>query len=435
MKPTARGLWLLAGLLGLACAAVLVEPLVPAWRVCGGGVLGLALFDVLWLARASSPKVSRTTPKALAVGNWHTVTLRVESSSRAAVRGELFDLYPVAMMQLEGLPAALKLPRKGWAEVTYRLRPTQRGEAHWGKVELLRVGPLGLMARKLELGEPSVARVYPDFRQVAKFSMLALDQRTSQMGIHVRPKRGEGLEFFQLREYRDGDSMRQVDWKASSKRRALISREYREEQNQQIMVLLDCGRRMRALDGELSHFDQVLNAALLLAHAALREGDAVGMLSFSGTNRFVAPVKGAGAIHTLVSQLYDVHATQAPSDYEEAIARLTMRQRRRALVVLLTNLRDDDSRDLPRLLRPLRARHLVLVGSMREAVLDEAAQTRATDFQSALTVAAAEHYLEQRRSAHEDLRRSGLWLVDVPPQRLPVALVNSYLEIKRAGLL
>ena len=102
------------------------------------------------------------------------------------------------------------------------------------------------------------------------------------VGAHLRRRRGEGTEFQQLREYRLGDSLRQIDWKATQRARKLISRDYQDERNQQVMLLVDTGRRMLARDDGLSHFDHVLNAALLVAYIALRQGDVVGLLAAAG---------------------------------------------------------------------------------------------------------------------------------------------------------
>ena len=134
---------------------------------------------------------------------------------------------------------------------------------------------LGLWKKNIIQPLKSEVRNYPNFSSVMKYSLLATDQRLNQMGILKKRRRGEGLNFHQLREYRDGDSLRQIDWNATARTHKLISRDYQEERDQQIIFLVDCGRRMLAHDDQLSHFDHTLNAILLLSHVALRQGDAV----------------------------------------------------------------------------------------------------------------------------------------------------------------
>lgn len=433
MRPKARLLVLLSLWLAFALAAAFVPALLPAWGGLGGALVVLALLDLTLLLRRRPPTLSRTVAPALSLGVFHRVSLRLENDGPARTV-EVYDGAPTAC-EVEGQPQRVALPASGWAEVEYRARPRERGELRFGKAELLLTGPVGLLRRRVLAGEEEVVRVFPNFRQVAQLAMLALDQRTARMGIHLRRRRGEGTEFWELREYRQGDALRQIDWKAFSRRSQLISREYREEQNQQVVFLLDCGRRMHAAEGDITHFDHVLNAVLLLAYVALRQGDAVGVMTFSGQDRWLPPVKGRAGMNSILNAVFDLRTSTAPSDYAEAAQRLTSRQKRRALVVLLTNLRDDDTSDLATALAPVRKRHLLLLSSLREPELERAAADPIEGFDDALRVAATHHYLEARRRAHDLVRGQGVRLLDAEPDKLPVALVNRYLDIKKSGVL
>ncbi len=201
-----------------------------------------------------------------------------------------------------------------------------------------------------------------------------------------------------------------------------------------MVCLIDCGRRMRAHDGELSHFDHALNAALLLAYVALRQGDAVGLLTFSGERRFLPPLKGLG-LPAVLRAVYDLEPTPAPSDYLEAATELMQRQRRRALVILLTNLRDEDSAEILPALRLLRTRHLVLLASLREQVLGEVLERAPQNLQDALRTGAIHRYLAIRQSALEKIQGSGALTLDVEPDLLASRVVNRYLDVKRSGQL
>lgn len=434
MSPTRRAVavlaaWVLAGL-----AAAVWPVLTGAWLGLGVAIAVLMGLDAVLLLRTPTPVPTRRVPAALSHGEWHDATLHLDNRAPRRLAVEVFDGQPESVT-VEGQPAALQLPALGWGETDFRIRPEERGELRILPPYLRFAGPLGLLRTVRTPGTAQELRVYPNYRAVARYALLALDNRTASLGVHMQRRRGEGIEFHQLREYREGDSLRQIDWKAVSRRNQLISREYREEQDQQVVFLLDCGRRLRTRDGLHSHFDHVLNAALLLSYVALRQGDAVGLMTFSGQDRWMPPRKGRHAMPTILDRVYDLDATEAPSDYAEAAARLATRQRRRALVVLLTNLRDDDSGDLGAALAPLRKRHLVLVASLREAALTTALAAPVEDFRSALRSAAAHQLLGQRRRAHESVRGRGVHTLDTTPAQLPIALVNRYLDIKRAGLL
>ncbi len=434
MRPTRRALVLLWLWLFAAVAASFRPELRPAWWGMLGLGLAVAALDLLLVRRLPWPTVEREGPGFLALGNWHPFKLQLRNPGRATLRLTVFEHYPT-VHEAAGLPQELQLGPEEGVELVWRLRPRSRGPFEIEAADLLIASPLGLWQRRGRVGPRTPIRVYPDFQQVVRYALLATDDRVSAMGIHTLRRRGEGLEFFQLREYRQGDALRQIDWKAVSRRRALISREYQEEQNQQLVFLLDCGRRLRSEDGDITHFDHVLNAILLLSYVALRQGDAVGLMTFSGPERWVPPRRGRGYLRVLQDQIYDLQTTLAPSDFREAAQRLATRQRRRALVIMMTNLKDEDSAELAPALALLRRKHLVLLASLRETALGELLERPVQRFDDALAVSSAWHYLEQRRAAQERLKDSGVRALDVEPAELPVALVNAWLEIKRAGLL
>ncbi len=393
-----------------------------------------SLVDLARLWKMPVPQLERVLPSAFALGEPHPVTLRLANPSSTALPVSLAE-RPPATIGLPADPISLRLPPGTRTELHLILRPFSRGDFELPPAHLLLASPMGIWERREEVGPTENIRVFPNFQVVIRAALVGLERRTAEQGVHLQRRRGEGLEFLQLREYREGDSLRQIDWKATSRRGQLVSREYREEQNQQVIFVLDCGRRMSAREGERAHFDHVLDAVLLLTWAALRQGDAVGLLTFSGHERWLPPRKGRAWLNELMEGVYDLQPTDAPSDYAEATARLGTHQRRRALIVLVTNLRDDDAKDLPAAIAPLRKRHLVLLASLRESALLEATRHPIETVEDGLRVAGAHAYLEERHTTHRAIASQGIQLLDVEPPELPNALVHRYLDIKRAGLL
>jgi len=320
--------------------------------------------------------------------------------------------------------------------------PTTRGQVAFAPADVRVRSRLGLCELLQRLGADEVRRVYPDFAQVARYAWLAGDRRLQEIGIKTYQLRGKGTNFKQLSEYRLGDSVRHIDWRATLRASKPIVREYQDERDQCVMLLLDCGRRMRADDRRgaigTSHFDQVLNAVMLLTYVALKQGDAVGAMTFgtpAGHERSVAPRKGAQALNGLMSQLYDVQPTPTHSDYLAAAKQLLKRHRKRSLIIVITNFRDEDSTELTHALRLLRARHLVLLASLRERIVGELAAQPLVSGDAAIEVAGAHLYEQSRRDAFNRLAsRAGL-MVDAVPERLGIELVNRYTAIKRAGLI
>lgn len=442
MIPSRNLVRLLLLLLLAAVVGALTRPLAGAtgpeldllWLAAAAALLVVAVADGLAAWQPPGITVRRTLPASLPLGVSHAVRLRISNATARARAIEVFDHHP-PHFDVRGLPQRVTVPAGGWTECTYEVRPIRRGDQLFGRTDVRVDSPLRLWARRLALGEPGVTRVYPNFAALTRYALLALDNRLSQIGILQRRRRGEGLEFHQLRDYREGDALRSIDWKATTRLQRLIAREYQDERDQQIVLLIDCGRRMAAHDGELSHFDHVLNAALLLAYVCLRQGDAVGFMTTSGVERFLAPRKSAATVSVMLNRLYDLHPTAATTDYYRAALELSSRLRKRALVVVLSNLRDEDDDTLAPALELLSARHLVLFASLREHVLTRALHARVSTFDRALTHAAAAGYLENRALALRRVARSGAVVLDVEPEQLPVALVNRYLEVKRSGRL
>lgn len=420
-------LWGLSGFTVLFADAPL-----GAWQFGGAGIALLAVLDGLLLRRRSTPQVTREIPEVLPLGVEREVSLRVQSASRQRI--ELFDLHPGAW-PAQGLPQTLELAPSTASTFSYRLRPIARGDAVFDGVQLRMASPLRLWKQSRLVGAPLRVRVYPNFAPLTRFALFSAEQASRLVGAHLKRRRGEGTDFNQMREYRVGDSLRQIDWKATSRSRKLISREYQDEKNQQLVMMVDTGRRMMAQEGELAHFDHVLNAALLVSYLALRQGDAVGLFASGGQSRWVAPKRGMASIDTLLRAGYDLQPQPVATDYLAAATELSLRQRKRSLVMLVTNVRDEDIEDLLAAVQLLKKRHLVCVASLRERALDEALDEDVHDLPGAIRAAALARYLEQRTAAHEALRSHRVMVLDVTSEQLPAALVERYLAVKRQGLL
>ncbi|MHC8373409.1 DUF58 domain-containing protein [Pseudomonas sp. MDT1-85] len=396
-------------------------------------LLALAVLDALRLRRLPSPRINRHMPGSLALGRWSEVRLEVEHDFAEPLNIEIFDHVPDGL-NFENLPLTLQLQPGRTSRIGYRLRPLKRGHFSFAHCEVNLPSPLRLWSGKRLLNVADQTRVYPDFARLYGGELLAVDNWLSQLGVRQRQRRGQGLEFHQLREFREGDSLRQIDWKATARQRTPIAREYQDERDQQIIFMLDCGRRMRSQDDELSHFDHALNACLLLSYVALRQGDAVGLSTFACEQpRHLTPVKGTGQLNVLLNAVYDLDSSQRPADFQAAANQVLTRQKRRALVVLVTNLRDEDDDELLNAVKRLSAQHRVLVASLREEALDTLRQAPVQTLPEALAYCGTVNYLNERAELHERLSAHGVPVVDARPTELGVELVTQYLSWKRSA--
>ncbi|WP_284321015.1 DUF58 domain-containing protein [Dyella acidisoli] len=435
MRPGPLLLWLLLGwtLVGVL-ASIGIIPL-AAWLAYGAALACVMLIDAWRLQRAPSPALQREVAPVVPLGLDMFVRLRMQSAEKSPRTVEVHDLHPGGW-PMRGLPHRLQLAPETDYAFEYALTPDERGPALFVGCHLRLHSAWRLWRQRRALDVVNTVRVYPNFAPLAKMAGLTVELASHTFGARLQRRRGEGTEFQELRDYRVGDSMRKIDWKATARMGHFISREYREERNQQIVLLVDCGRRMLAKDGAISHFDHVLNASLSLAYIAMREGDAVGLLACTGrTQRWLPPQRDSGGMDLLLGTGYDLQATSAPTDYLAAARALQERQRRRALVILITNVRDEDDSELALAVTLLAQRHLVLVASLREQAVEQAAHHASESLESAIRSASAMHYLAGRERVHDDLNRRGVMTLDVECAELSSALIERYLRLKRESRL
>lgn len=420
---------------GLALAAI--------WAV---GLVAVAAADVVMTRRewqASTPQLVRTLPPAFALGVRKTIHLTISVGGTRTWRCQLYDHVDATLLS-EGIPADLELSGGTQTQFSYHVTPTRRGIVQFAAADVRIHSRWGLWELLERLGDEQHCRVYPDFAQVARYAWLAGDRRLSEIGIKTYQQRGEGTDFKQLAEYRSGDPVRHIDWRATLRFEKLIVREFQSERDQCVLLLIDCGRRMRADDraGAIgsSHFDQVLNAVMLLSYVALKQGDAVGALTFGtppGDQHWFAPRKGATTLNALMGELYAVQPSPTHTDYLSAARDLLRRFNRRALVVMITNFRDEDSSEFSQAVALLRSRHLVLTASLRERVVRELAsqpiEQPSADVDPPLEIASAHLYEQSRRDALNRMTAHHSLVVDAEPERLGIELTNRYQGLKRAG--
>jgi uncharacterized protein (DUF58 family) len=428
---------LLAGLAGLGLLGALAHWWPQLDDLWYGAMLALvlaALFDG-WLGRqAPALRVERELAGVWPVDAWNTVTLTLHNEGGRTLTLDLFDDYPTAW-QMQGLSHATSIGSGAFVAVGYRLCPNRRGEATFGAPHLRIRSALGLWRCLHRIGPVSAIKVFPDYSKLLGHTLAATERRTNTAGALRVRRRGEGTDFRQLREYRQGDSMRSIDWKATARYQKPITREYQEQRDQQVVFLLDTGRRMLAQDEHTTHFDHALDAVMTLGFLAQKQGDAVGLMTFGGEQRWLAPLKGRSGLDRLLAGVYDLQPVETSPDYTLAAAALLNRLSKRAFVVLITNLREEDDGALRAACELMSTKHLVMCASLREKSLDQIIARPVTGFADALRLGATSHYLHQRRAT---IRRIGIRadrLIDIAPDKLSMALVRRYRDIKDSGQL
>ena len=426
MQPTRHIMMLSLLWVVIGFGAGLWSPLTDVW-IWGGAVIGVVLLgDFLATLLLPIPTVDRELPGRFASGIEQGVSLTLHHSGSIPLKVCCFDGLPADAVS-ERLPWVGKIPAKGHTKIEYPVTIKERGMKEFMPAHLQLISPLRFWSRKCRSGATQSTRVYPNYEPVLRYALLAMANRTEQMGIRKMNRAGLSREFHQLRDYQLGDMLSLIDWKATSKRLSLISRDYQEQRDQTVILAVDCGRRMRALDGGVPQFDHCLNAMLLLAYTALRQGDHVGIMGVGGSDRWLPPVKGVQSMTTILNHLYDYQTSTAPSDFSEAAQFLMTRQRRRALVIMLSNVRGEDGHQLIEPMRMIRKRHVTILANLREASVVNRMQEVSVSLDDALEVGSTAIYLEERERMLGELRSHGVFTVDSLAKELPIALANAYL--------
>jgi uncharacterized protein (DUF58 family) len=404
------------------------------FAVCGADLL-LSVLD--W--RRAPLEMHRLLPHAFAIGVPVVVQVSLDNQGGSRRLGR-YQEYADPALVMPRLPLPFDVGAQRREILSIEVTPTARGLHRFdaGRVRLR--SRLGLLDLDLRVGTSESRRVFPNFEEQARFAWLAGDRRVQSAGLKSVQRRGAGTDFDQLIDYQAGDPIRHIDWKATEKHDRPIVRKFQDERDQDVMILLDCGRRMRADDTQhgigSTHFDQCLNALMLLAFVALRHGDAVGAMTFGladGEQKRFTPRKGQHTLNALMAALADVEATATFSDYEHVAADCLSQRRRRGLVVMITNSRNEDASQLGAALALLRTRHIVILANLREEVVAVIGDQALTNPESALECAAALEYAHARDRLLKRLANSGVCIIDCEPRRLGVELVNRYRALKRSG--
>lgn len=443
MRPSSRliTLWVIVLLLVLA-AELIAKEAGKGWiwlPMAGSGLLLVAallsVFDAISSKRGLVLEIARNIPDHFSVGRPHPIELSVVPKKRLKrpVNVTLYDLYPNTWQVNHTSLSVDLLPDRGSA-TQYQATPILRGDAEFLGTQYSLNSHLGLWQIYRRTNDTTTVKVLPDFSRILGANLLGMQRWLELMGAKRVRRHGQGQDFHQLRDYTDGDNIRDIDWKTTSKMHKLITRTYQEERDQQLIFLLDCGRNMRSMSGDLSHFDHALNAMLLLSYTALKHGDAVGLITFNHPQmRYMPPRKGTGHLSRLVNTVYDVQPTQMAADYETAVNNLLQGQQRRALVIVLTQLDQEDNQHFLTQMQRLKKRFAVLVASLKQVERDAIQQQPLHNLNDANTYLGAQLYNQQEQQLLKRLSAQRVLHLNVNPQQLSTALINQYLELKRHG--
>jgi uncharacterized protein (DUF58 family) len=419
-----------------------MRQVIVAMFLWDGVVLAAWLWDLLRLPRPEQLEVRRTWEKRPCLGVPGTVVVEVRNSGKWSIRARIVDEISA---QLRNEPPELDLRVKAGssAEARYAMMPAERGDTRLGRTFLRFQSPLGLAERWAVAETQQIIRVLPNLELARRQTLYLIRSRQVELEKRRRRQRGIGREFDSLREYREGDELRDISWTATARRRHLITRVFQMERSQNVWLVLDAGRLLRAQVREpgdaprFSKLDYAVNAALSLAQVALYCGDRVGLLAYGRQiQQNLLAGRGVHHVRAIVESLAQVRAEASESDHGRAVRALLNAQKRRSLVVWITDFAETAT--IPEVIEyamQMTPRHLVVFAAMGQPDLRTVADTIPAVTADIYRHGAALEIAQRREILLRGLRQRGVLALELMPGVLASSLVTQYLDIKERSLL
>jgi uncharacterized protein (DUF58 family) len=396
-----------------------------------------AIIDARLSRLPAGVQIRREFGGRFAVGAETEVRVEVLNQTPRAATLILKDEYPPEM-RLSGLrEGRMRAEAQTAAALIYGLTPPRRGRFEFGRVAVRYLSRLGLVWAQTRAAEAVAVKVYPNMRRAREAELKALGARSLVASHRKTSWRGEGREFESLRDYVRGDELRHVAWTATARRGRLVTRQYQIERDQTILIALDAGRLMTARIERETKLDSAVHATLALMSAAARGGDNAGLVVFGRRIKaYLPPKRGREHMDAALEALHAVEPEMIEPSYARAFEFIAANCKRRALVVVLTDLVDEEgSRDLLTSLRLLRPRHLPLVVTIGDRDLKAAVRDVPANTQDLFTQSVAEEIIHQREAALRLVESQGGLALDVTAAALAPSLLETYLRVKERGLL
>ncbi|MFQ5701158.1 MAG: DUF58 domain-containing protein [Acidobacteriota bacterium] len=364
------------------------------------------------------------------------VAVDLENAGARPIQAIVLDHPPPSLV--DALPRMrLDVDAAGRATARYTVRPRLRGNLPMGAVHVRYRSRLGLAERWASAALGQDVRVYPDLAGSQRVTLYLIRSRQIEQERRLKRRRGLGREFESLREYRQGDPWRDLCWTASARRGKLITKVYQVERDQTVWLVIDAGRLLRASLAGLTKLDYAINAALSLAQVALHSGDRVGLLAYGRRPQLcLSPARGAAHLRSLVEGLADVRAEPSEADHLRAARMLLSIQKRRSLVIWLTDMAD--SAMVPEVVEgasQVGVRHVVLFMAVGQPGLSRAIASSPATPARMYRYAAGLEIAERRSLLLSRLSRRGAYTAEVEPAQVGAVLVNQYLRIKERGVI
>jgi len=400
-------------------------------------LLVFLVIDILILfSNKKGIEAHRTTPEKLSNGDENPIVVTIKNFYTFAIHTKIIDEIPF-QFQVRNFEIKRKIKNAAQDEVQYYLRPTERGEYHFGNLNVYVTSPLQLVSKRYRFDKDQMVPTYPSYIQLRKYDLIAFSNNLFQYGVKKIRRIGHTMEFEQIKEYVPGDDIRTLNWKATAKKNSLMVNQFQDEKSQNIYMAIDKGRVMKMPFNGMSLLDYAINATLVLSNVILKKQDKAGMFSFSKKveNRVVAE-KRTSQMQKILENLYNIKTDYFESDYSRLYADIKKNINQRSLIILYTNFETMDGlhRQMP-YLKGIAKSHLLVVVFFQNTELYQITNKKADTIQDVYDKVIAEKFIFEKKLIVTELKKYGIHSVLTQPENLTLDTINKYLEIKARGIL
>ncbi|MFD2519112.1 DUF58 domain-containing protein [Salinimicrobium flavum] len=396
----------------------------------------LLLFDIIALFKKPLIIAERILPEKFSNSDENPVKVIIHNKFPFAVLLEVIDEIPV-QFQKRDFSKKLKVGPGRSISFDYSLKPVERGEYYFGKLNVYSSTSLGLARKRDSFKRDQMVKVYPSFIQMKQLDFMAIDRKIAQPGLKKIRKIGHTMEFEQIRDYVKGDDIRSINWKATAKQGGLMVNQYQDERSQPVYSVIDTGRAMKMPFNNLKLLDYAVNSSLAFSNIVLKRKDKAGLVTFSNKVENVLQASSKKThLNLILETLYNINTGFLDSDFALLYTHINRMLKQRSLVILYTNFEHLGSlhRQLPYLLA-LAKKHLLVVVFFENTELEELVNMEADTIPEIFDQTIAGQFSYDKRLMERELRRHGIQTILTRPGDLSINTINKYLEIKKRGLL
>jgi uncharacterized protein (DUF58 family) len=407
-----------------------------AWNLFYLLVIFVFIDILLLFGNKTGIVAQRKTAEKLSNGDENPIDVTIQNNYSFAIKTKVIDEIPF-QFQIRNFNIVKNINNKSIIQFIYYLRPTERGEYNFGKLNIYAISPLGLIAKRYTFAENKMVPTYPSYMQLKKYDLLAISNNLVQIGLKKIRKIGHSLEFEQIKEYNTGDDIRSLNWKATAKKNALMVNQFQTEKSQNIYMIIDKGRVMKMPFNGLSLLDYSINASLVLSNIILKKDDKAGLFTFSKKieNRVVAE-KRKSQMHKILETLYNIKTNYFESDFSRLYVDIKKNITHRSLILLYTNFEtlDGMQRQLS-YLKAIAKNHLLVVVFFQNTELQEVIDKKSKNLQEVYDKVIAEKFMYEKKQIVVELKKYGIYSILTKPEDLILKSINKYLEIKQRGII